>query len=92
MMRIALILLGGLLLLAGCRREDWRETSFVMPEQVPFGRLRAELLALDRETPPEVSLAKGVVRVRYNSMRVSLRNLTYVRDELIAEESKGQAE
>lgn len=78
------------LLLAGCRREDWKETSFDVPANMDQKVLISALRALDRETPPEVRIEQGKAHVRYNSMRVAVRNLTYVRDELVAKKEQAQ--
>lgn len=82
-MKLTIVLLLSLFVLAGCRREDWREYSFALPPQVEFNALQRELKALDRETPPFVRLEQGTVFVRYNSMHLAPRNLTYVRDTLV---------
>ncbi len=74
------------LLLVGCRQEDWKETSFEVPANVNQKVLISALRALDRETPPEVRIEQGMAHVRYNSMRLAVRNLTYVRDELAAKQ------
>ncbi|MBR5591278.1 MAG: hypothetical protein IKW38_01925 [Kiritimatiellae bacterium] len=72
------------LLLVGCRRVDWKEALIEPATGVDFVVLQQALQALDNETPPEVQMKQGMVFVRYNSMRISVRNLTYVRDELAA--------
>jgi hypothetical protein len=81
-----------IMLLAGCRQEDWRELAFEMPQGVSFATLQSALQALDRETPPEVRLEQGIVFVRFNSMHLSARNLTYVRDELLRNQAKEKAQ
>jgi hypothetical protein len=74
------------LLLIGCRQEDWKETSFEAPTNVEPNVLIETLRALDRETPPVVRVEQSVVHVRYNSMHVAIRNFTHVCDELAAKE------
>lgn len=73
----ACCLLAALCLLAGCRREDWRETTFALPRGVPAARAAEALRALDSQTPPEVTVEGETLRIRYNSMRVAPGNFAY---------------
>lgn len=76
-MRTFLPLLSLLLLLAGCRREDWREATFALPPGVPAERAAAACRALDAQTPPSITVEGRTLRIRYNSMRVAPGNFAY---------------
>lgn len=80
-------LLVSFLLLAGCRQEDWREFRFESPASVDFSALQQAVIALDRKTPPVVTLEGTQIVVRYNSMHLSTRNILYVCEELSTVES-----
>ncbi len=66
-----------LVLLIGCRQEDWAEVTLPCPPEVSPQLAVSALRALDRETPPHVVAEGGQLHIRYNSMRVSTGNFRY---------------
>ncbi|MEG1480201.1 MAG: hypothetical protein RSD41_04270 [Kiritimatiellia bacterium] len=77
MKKLALIIFC-LLALTGCRKEDWREATLTPPVGLSPAQAQQTLKALDRMTPPTVTiLDNGALKVRYNSMNLALRNLTF---------------
>lgn len=85
MKRLALAFTLSLLLLAGCRREDWRSVTLALPKGVPETRAVEALVALDRITPPRVARQGDALVIRYNAMRVAPGNFTYALGHLAAE-------
>lgn len=71
-------------LLAGCRRESWQETAFPAPPGLSSAEIVSALTQLDSQTPPEVTVSDGTVRVRYNSLRIAPRNFSYHLEALAA--------
>lgn len=66
----------------GCRQEVWKETHIPLPEHVTFATAQHALQQLDRQTPPVVQRDAEGLKVRYNSMHLSSRNLTVALEAL----------
>ncbi len=71
---LALIMM---LVVVGCRQEDWRTTSLALPHGMSSPEAIARITALDTQTPPEVTVSDGYVKVRYNSMHLAIKNIEY---------------
>lgn len=69
-----------LLFLMGCRQEVWKEMTIQLPENVSFIDAQVSIQALDRQTPPIVTLNEQHLHIRYNAMHLASKNVTYVLD------------
>lgn len=83
-MKFALLLLVACAFL-GCRQESWKTVEFPCPSNCSRAEIAEALISLDRQTPPEVEIAAGRVRIRYNSLRIAPRNFAYQLEQLAAE-------
>ncbi len=83
MRRLSLLLLV-LLSLTACRREDWKTARFTLPEGLPPAEAVARIAALDPETPPQITVEGSTLTVRYNTLHLASKNITYVLENTCA--------
>ncbi|MGN0886480.1 MAG: hypothetical protein ACI4RT_05730 [Candidatus Spyradenecus sp.] len=79
-------------LASGCRQEDWRTVELPLPEGVAEAEAVAAVVALDWQTPPEVTLQAHVLHIRYNSLRVAPMNFRYALQQLAQKPQPGSKE
>ncbi len=78
MLRSLLFFVALLLVLTGCRREDWKSATFDLPNGRSCDVIIARIMALDPETPPRVTVEEGRLTVHYNSLHIASKNIEYV--------------
>lgn len=79
-------------LTSGCRQEDWRTVELPLPEGIAEPAAVAAMVALDRQTPPEVTLQARVLHIRYNSLHVAPMNFRYALQQLAPKPQPGPKE